>query len=87
MKVRLAHLNIQGVNVAIFDAKPVINTNSKKTALLVDLTSRARTSGLSIQKSALAYAEGQHIVYFGTPDLVLYLQDEGIPQWTYGINT
>ena len=76
MRVNLAHINIQGVDVAVFDAKPNIDSDSYRQELLTSLTSRARLAGLRVEQSALAY------VFYGTPDLVQYLQNSGMP----GIN-
>lgn len=82
MRVQFAHVNIQGVNVAIFDAKPMVNTDAHRAELLAQLTAKARLARLRVDKSALAYMEGGRVVYYGTPDLVRYLQSAGLPSWT-----
>ena len=82
MRVNLAHINIQGVDVAVFDAKPNIDSDSYRQELLTSLTSRARLAGLRVEKSALAYVHLGQLMFYGTPDLVQYLQNSGMP----GIN-
>ena len=85
MNIRLAHLNLQDINVAIFDAKPAVDSDSARRQLLSDLTSRGRLAGLRIDKSALAYVAGNRNTFFGTPDLVRYLQNNGVSKWTHTI--
>jgi hypothetical protein len=85
MRIQLAHLNIQNINVAIFNAKPTINTDANRSLLLSDLTNKARAAGLKVEKSAIAYSEAQRVVYYGTPDLVKYLQSAGVNHWTHWI--
>jgi hypothetical protein len=86
MRVSLAHLRIQSVDVAVFDARPTVDSNQARTRLLADLTARARTSGLKIDKSALAFWSAGRVMFYGTPDLVQYLQASGVPGWTHWID-
>lgn len=79
MRVELAHVRIQGVDVAVFDAKPISNSDPARQALLGQLTARARIAGLRVQKSALAYVQDGEVYFFGTPDLVAYLQKLPVP--------
>lgn len=82
MRIQFAHLNIQGIDVAVFDAKPTIGTDAARRELLSSLTLRARRAGLKVDKSALAYAEAGLVQFFGNLDLVRYLQGAGVPGWT-----
>lgn len=88
MKVSLAHIrerSITGgwIDFVVFDAKSTTNNNSQ---LLSQLTSKARASGLKVDKSALAYNRNNRIEFYGTKDLVQYLSKSGLPQWTHSIN-
>lgn len=83
--VNLAHVRIQGVNCAIFDADATSRTSSARSSLLSRLTLAARHAGLRIEKSALAYADSDRLNFFGSRDLVQYLADAGLPDWTHTI--
>ncbi len=88
MKVSLAHIRERSITVGwidfvVFDAKSTTNNNSQ---LLSQLTSKARASGLKVDKSALAYNRNNRIEFYGTKDLVQYLSKSGLPQWTHSIN-
>ena len=84
--IQLAHVNIQGVNVAVFAANGRHNTDSSRAEALAELTARARASGLRVEKAALAYRQGSRTHYFGTPDLVRYLSKSGTPRWTHRLD-
>lgn len=83
MSIRVAHLRIQGIDVAVFAARPNMDTASACAVALAQLTARARNVGLKIDKSALAYSYGRTVRYYGTPDLVRYLQNNGVDHWTH----
>ena len=87
-KVSLAHVKERSttgnwINFVVFDAKSTTNNNDK---LLTQLTSRARASGLKVDKSALAYNKHGRLEFYGTKDLVQYLSNNGLPQWTHTID-
>lgn len=84
--IDLAHVNIQGVNVAVFAANGRSNTDASRAEALAQLTARARASGLRVDKSALAYRLGSRLHFYGTPDLVRYLSQSGVPRWTHTID-
>lgn len=86
LKLNFAHVQIQGVSVAIFDAKTTTNSDSARAQLLADLTQRARASGLRVDKSALAYGQNGRLMFYGTPDLVKYLKNRGLPSWTHTLS-
>jgi hypothetical protein len=86
MKVNFAHIRIHGIDVAVFDARSVVDSDSARTRLLADLTARARLAGLMVRKSALAYSTGRQVIFFGTPDLVQYLRNAGVPAWTHSMD-
>jgi len=88
MKVSLAHIRERSttgswINFVVFDAKSTTNNNNK---LLAQLTTKARNSGLKVDKSALAYRKNGRLEFYGTKDLVQYLSRSGLPQWTHTID-
>ena len=88
MKVNLAHIRERStsgswINFVVFDAKSTSNNNSQ---LLSQLTSKARASGLKVDKSALAYSKYGRLEFYGTKDLVQYLSKSGLPSWTHTID-
>ncbi len=88
MKIRLAHLKEHStsggwINFAVFDAQSSSGANS---ALLTQLTVKARASGLKVDQSALAFNHNGRIKYYGSPNLVTYLAKSGISQWTHNID-
>lgn len=88
MKINLAHLRERStsggwIDFIVFDAKSTTNNNKQ---LLIELTSKARTNGLKVDKSALAYNTNGRLEFFGTTDLVNYLSNNGLPQWTHTID-
>lgn len=85
MKIRMAHLQEQGINFAIFDADAKNRTEAGRAELLADLTRRAQIEGLRVEKSALVFEEHGTIRFYGTPDLVRFLTKSWAPQWTHTI--
>jgi hypothetical protein len=85
MRINLSHVRIQGVDCAVFDADATSRSTPDRTALLNRLTIQARLNGLHVVKSALAYASGGRIEFFGTTDLVNYLASGGPIQWTHWV--
>ena len=88
MKVNLAHIRERSTNgswidFVVFDAKSTTNNNSQ---LLSQLSSKARASGLKVDKSALAYNKHGRLEFYGTKDLVQYLSKSGLPSWTHTID-
>lgn len=89
MKINLAHLRERSTNggwidFIVFDAKSTTNNNEQ---LLAQLTSRARISGFKVDKSALAYDKNGRLEFYGTKDLVNFLINNGLPQWTHTMDT
>lgn len=89
MQIKMAHLwgrSTSGgrINFAVFDAKSTVGDNA---GLLHQLTLAARANGLKVDQSALAYASGSQIEYFGDKKLVDYLSKEWLPtQWTHTLS-
>ncbi len=83
MKIRFALTCIQGVHVAVFDAKPDPNTVNRRAEVLDDLTVRARGCGLTVDDSALVYLESGRMEFYGDRDLVKSLESSELPQWTH----
>lgn len=85
MKVKLTHLHTQGIDFAVFDADARIDSDAARANVLRELTVAARNAGLKIDKSALAFVRLGKIQFYGTPDLVNYLANQGLPCWTHTI--
>jgi len=91
MKINLAHIREKStsggwIDFAVFDAKSTSGTNSDNAVLLADLTAKARTSGLKIDQSALAFKQAGQIRFYGDKNLVDYLSRNGVPRWTHKID-
>ena len=87
MRIRLAHLNDQGIDFAIFDADASSKTDEGRASVLANLTESARRSGLRVQKSVLAFVVNGRTTFYGSPDLVTYLVETGgVPRWTHTID-
>lgn len=84
MKIKMAHLNDQGIDFAVFGANARVGTDAARAELLAELTVKARLEGLKVDKSALQYGQGRQIRFYGTPDLVNYLASiGGVRHWTH----
>ena len=91
MRVNLAHLRERStsggwINFAVFEARSTSSTNSENSTLLSQLASKARTAGLKVDQSALAFAQHGRIQFYGDQNLVSYLSRSGIPQWTHTVD-
>lgn len=91
MKINLAHLRERSanggwINFAVFEARANSCTNSANSNTLEQLTRKARGTGLRIDQSALAYEQHGQIKFFGSKNLVDYLSNSGVPQWTHQID-
>lgn len=91
MKVNLAHLRETArsggwVNFAVFDARSSSGTTADNTRLLAQLAAKARAANLRIDQAALAYTSGGRVQFFGSPPLVDYLSNRGVPGWTHTID-
>jgi hypothetical protein len=86
MRINVAHLRDQGIDFAVFDADANSHLNSDRDALLQQLAFSARRAGLNIDKAALAFRQGSGVAFYGSPDLVRYLQALGVPRWTHTID-
>ncbi|MGE0673264.1 MAG: hypothetical protein AB7O64_09425 [Methylibium sp.] len=91
MRINLAHLRERAasggwVNFAVFDARSSSGSREDNARLLAQLTARARASNLRVEQSALAFTSGGRQQYFGSPPLVDFLSQNGIPRWTHTID-
>jgi hypothetical protein len=86
MQIRVAHLRAQGIDFAVFDADATSHLDSDRATLLMRLTAAARAKGLKVDKSALAFHQGSQTRFYGTPDLVRFLANNGISRWTHTIS-
>ena len=85
MKINVAHLKHPArsggmINFAVFDAK---STNGNNSALLAELTQKARLNGLRIDQSALVFTQNGRTQFFGDKNLVDFLSTNWYPQWTH----
>lgn len=92
MRVNLAHLREHArsggwINFAVFEARSSSGTDNDNARLLAQLTAKARSANLRVDQSALAFMSGNRIQFFGSPPLVEYLSENGLPGWTHTINT
>lgn len=91
MKINLAHIRERStsgnwIDFVVFDARSSSGSDSDNATLLIQLTTKARASGLKVDQSALAYAYGGDIRFYGTKSLVDYLSSSGLPPWTHEID-
>lgn len=91
MKINFAHIREHStsggwINFAVFEADSNNGTDSGRADVLHNLTMRARANRLQIDKSALVYTQNGRIMYYGTPDLVDYLSNNGVPRWTHSLD-
>lgn len=85
MQVKLAHLRTQGIDFAVFEADARTDSDSARANVLRELTVAARAAGLKVDKSALAFVRAGKIQFYGTPDIVNYLANQGVPSSTHTI--
>ena len=85
MRIKMAHLQVQGIDFAVFDADASSRSRRDREALLARLTGIAQQQGLRVEKAALAYENCGRVEFFGTPDLVEFLANNGVSQWTHEI--
>ncbi len=88
MQINFAHLRqpaVNGgwVNFAVFDARSNSGTTSANSALLEQLTARARENQLRVDQSALAFSANGRTQFFGSKRLVEFLSRNGLPRWTH----
>jgi hypothetical protein len=91
VKINIAHLREKAaaggfIDFAVFDACSSSGTNSDNDHLLQQLTVKARTQGLKIDQSALAFSKNGRIMFYGSKHLVDYLSKGWIPQWTHTLD-
>jgi hypothetical protein len=84
-KFNMAHLRVQGIDFAVFDADAQSDSDSSRASVLSGLTMAARQKGLKVDKSALAFSRAGRIQFYGASDLVDYLAARGVPSWTHTI--
>lgn len=92
MQINFAHLRERAtdgseINFAVFEASATSNTDSARSAVLSNLTARARNSGLRVDQSAMAYRESGRIKFYGSKPLVDYLSRRWVPRWTHTLST
>lgn len=90
MKINVAHLRERStsggwINFAVFDARSSSGSSTDNANLLSQLAAKARMSGLQVDQSALAYSQGGQIRFYGDKNLVNYLSQNFVPQWTHTI--
>jgi len=91
MRINFAHIRhpaaVGGyVDFAVFEARSSSGIQSDNAAVLARLTMKARASGLKVDQSALAFADGGQVRFYGSPPLVEFLSKSGLPRWTHHID-
>ena len=91
MTINIAHLRERSpsggwIDFVVFDADSTNRNDSARSELLSQLTRKARLSGLKVDKAALAFVENGKLKFFGPDDLIKYLSNHGVPNWTHTIN-
>lgn len=91
MKFNVAHIRERStsggwIDFAVFEARSNSGSSQDNATLLHQLTRVGRSSGLKIDKSALAFMQNGRPTFYGTKDLVDYLSKMGVPQWTHTID-
>lgn len=84
MRVNLAHLREHArsggwINFAVFEARSSSGARDDNAQLLAELTAKARRANLRVDQSALAFMSGGRVQFFGSPPLVEYLSESGLP--------
>jgi hypothetical protein len=87
MRINVAHLRERAagggwIDFAVFDAK---STTGQNDQLLHQLTMEAKSSGLKIDQSALAFMSGGRMQFYGDKNLVAYLARSGVSRWTHSL--
>ncbi len=83
MKVNFAHIRERSttgnyINFAVFEFKP---SNGNYQVAIAQLTKKAISAGLKVDKAALAFPEGNRYRFIGPKDLTNYLSKNGVPRW------
>lgn len=77
--INLAHLRDQGIDFAVFFADATNRNENTRKQVLAELVTRARHSGLKVDKAVICYEEFGRTHLLGTPDLVRYLENGVVP--------
>lgn len=92
MRINFAHLRESSttggyIDFAVFEADANTHRNQDRNRLLMQLANSARRNGLKVDKAALAFEENGNVIFYGAPDLVDYLSNRGVPNWTHHLDT
>lgn len=90
-KINLAHVRARAasggsIDYVVFEGRSRSGSNADNNALLQQLTVKARTAGLKVDQSALAFEQNGKIMFYGSKYLVDHLSESGLPRWTHKIN-
>ena len=90
-KIDLAHVRARAatggsIDFAVFEGRSVSGSDADNNALLQRLTVKARSAGLKVDQSALAFARNGKIMFYGSKYLVDHLSKSGLPRWTHKID-
>ena len=91
MRISMAHLRERStsggwINFAVFDGRSTTGTAADNAELLAQLTASARSSGLKVDQSALAFMQSGRPTFYGSKTLVDYLARVGVPRWTHTVD-
>ena len=65
MRYPVAYWRLEGRDSAVYGAEAYSHLNADRLRLLSQLTMATRLAGYSVERSALAYAEGGQIFFLG----------------------
>ena len=89
MQVRVAFMSQPSTDgsakrFVVFDARAAGGNNQ---VLLRQLSEKAKQAGMDFEWAALAFMQGNHIVYYGSPALTEYLvKTKWVPSWTHTLD-
>jgi hypothetical protein len=87
MRVNFAHVRERAaaggdINFVVFDGRSASGSSIDNDVILTRWTSAARSLGLLIDQSALAFLQNGRIQFYGSKPLVEHLARTGLPSWT-----
>jgi hypothetical protein len=85
MDINIAHLRTQAIDLVVADVDAASRSSRDRDAILRRVWVAARRAGLKVDKAALPFVENGRPAFYGTPDLVRFLANRGVPRWTHTI--
>jgi hypothetical protein len=88
MRVNFAHVRERAtsggdINFVVFEGRSASGSSTDNDIVLHRWTSAARSLGLAVDQSALAFLQNGRIQFYGSTPLVEHLARTGLPSWTH----